>query len=224
MSFSEELIQENAALWEKILEHPFLKALGEGTLPPERFRFYLTQDYLFLVEYCRVLALAAAKSQDLETMGGFSKLLHATLNVEMSIHRSYAARFGLREEDFRSAELAPAAMAYTRHLLTVAYSGSIGGIAAALLPCQWSYWEIGTQLAKRPAANHPLYGDWVRAYASQEFGDLARWIRDLVDRLSEGLPDRELNRLRTHFLTGCRYEYAFWTMADREESWPGIGN
>jgi len=222
MSFSEQLLQENTPLWKTILEHPFLKSLGDGTLPPERFRFYLTQDYLFLVEYCRVLALAAAKSQDLETMRGFSNLLNATLNVEMSIHRSYAARFGLREEDFASAELAPTAMAYTRHLLTVAYSGNIGEIAAALLPCQWSYWEIGTQLAKRPAAHHPLYGDWVRAYASKEFGDLARWIRNLVDRLSAGLPDRELDRLRTHFLTGCRYEHAFWSMADGGEFWPNF--
>lgn len=223
MSFTDQLIRENAPLWRGILEHPFLQALAEGTLPAERFRFYLTQDYLFLVDYCRVLALAAAKSRDLETMTGFSGLLHSTLTVEMSVHRSYAARFGLKEEDFAAAEPAPAALAYTRHLLSVAYSGGVGEIVAALLPCQWSYREIAERLARRPAATHPLYGDWVNAYASPEYRDLARWVRDLVDRHAEGLPARELAPLRTHFTTGCRYEIAFWSMADRAESWPKPG-
>lgn len=223
MSFSEQLFQENASLWEKILNHPFLGNLGEGSLPPERFRFYLTQDYLFLVDYCRVLALATAKSRDLDTMGGFVKLLHGTLQVEMSIHRRYAARFGLQEGDLSSAERAPATMAYTRHLLAVAYGGNTGEIAAALLPCQWSYWEIAGRLRQRPAATHPLYGDWVNTYGSAEYRDLARWIRNLVDHHAEGLPNRELEPLRAHFLAGCRYEIAFWTMAEHEEAWPISG-
>lgn len=36
-------------VWREYTEHEFVKKLGDGTLEPERFRWYLIQDYLFLV-------------------------------------------------------------------------------------------------------------------------------------------------------------------------------
>jgi thiaminase/transcriptional activator TenA len=44
------------------LEHPFVQGIGDGTLGPDRFRYYLKQDYLFLIEYARTLALACARA------------------------------------------------------------------------------------------------------------------------------------------------------------------
>jgi len=37
--------------------------IGEGTLGLERFKFWLRQDYVFLIDYARLLALAAARSR-----------------------------------------------------------------------------------------------------------------------------------------------------------------
>jgi thiaminase len=56
----------------------------------------------------------------------------------------------LREnQQFATHRIAPAPVThgYTRHLLTVAYGGSIADIVAAVLPCQLGYEEIGTALA-----------------------------------------------------------------------------
>lgn len=36
-------------LWTKYTQHPFVMAIGNGTLPPESFKNYIIQDYLFLV-------------------------------------------------------------------------------------------------------------------------------------------------------------------------------
>ena len=35
--------------WKQYTEHAFVQQLGDGTLPTENFRYYLIQDYLFLV-------------------------------------------------------------------------------------------------------------------------------------------------------------------------------
>ena len=47
---------------------PLVRGIAEGTLGLERFTFWLRQDYVFLIEYARLLALAAARSPHLETM------------------------------------------------------------------------------------------------------------------------------------------------------------
>src|SRR5581483_6148648 len=104
-------------IWAASAAHPFLRGIGDGSLPVDRFQFYIAQDYVFLVEYSRFLALAVAKAEDTETMGRLAGLLHSTLNVEMALHRSYCARFGITPEALAATEPAPVTHAYTRHLL-----------------------------------------------------------------------------------------------------------
>src|SRR6202140_3841728 len=79
-------------------------------------------------------------------------------------------RGAITEADLEATAPAPITHAYTRHLLTVAYSGSIADIVAAVLPCQLGYAEIGTALARegRSGANS-TYAEWIRTYSSQEF-------------------------------------------------------
>ena len=91
MSFAAHLRRLAKPIWAAELEHPFVTGLGDGSLPVERFRFYLAQDYLFLLAYCQVFALAVARAPDEATMSHFTRLLDATLHTEMDLHRDYAA-------------------------------------------------------------------------------------------------------------------------------------
>ncbi|MBW8005497.1 MAG: thiaminase II [candidate division NC10 bacterium] len=221
MSFSELLWKKAEPIWQKTLHHPFVQGIGDGTLEVDKFKFYIRQDYIFLVEYSRVLALAAAKGSDLATMGKFAELLHATLNTEMALHRGYAEKFGIGRNELEQTKPAPTAVAYTRHLLGVAALGSLSEIVASLLPCQWGYCEIGSTLAKQgEPKNQPLYGEWIRTYASPEFAALAQWIRALLDSLGESAGAPERARMEECFLLSARYEHAFWDMSWRLEAWP----
>ncbi len=42
-----------------ILAHQFVTGVGDGTLPVEKFKHYVTQDYVYLIDYSRALALAS---------------------------------------------------------------------------------------------------------------------------------------------------------------------
>ncbi len=220
MSFASHLRRLAEPIWSAELEHPFVSGLGDGSLPVERFRFYLAQDYVFLLAYCKVFALATAASHDEATMRRFAGLLDATLNTEMDLHRDYAGRFGLSAEEMEATEPAPTCHAYTRHLLYTAKAGTLADIAAAILPCMWGYFEIGSTLKARGLPDaQPLYHPWIEMYASEEFGQLAEECRGLLDTLVEGYPSRELKRLEPIFLTSSRYEHAFWEMAWTQEAW-----
>lgn len=85
----------------------FVRGIGDGTLSLERFKFWLRQDYVFLIEYARLLALAAARSPGLETITRFATLLKETVDTDMSLHRGYAAEFGIGTEDLEPESPAP---------------------------------------------------------------------------------------------------------------------
>jgi len=115
--FTERLHGKAAAIWEAQHQHPFVRGISDGTLTLDRFQFWLRQDYVFLIEYSRLLALAAARSPDLETMVRFATLLKETVDTEMHLHRSYAAEFDISPKDLEQEPPAPVTRAYTDFLL-----------------------------------------------------------------------------------------------------------
>ena len=220
MSFAENIELKSLPIRRAILSHPFITGVGDGTLPVENFQHYVKQDYVYLIDYARVLALASARAPDLETMGWFAGLLDETLNSEMDLHRRYCAEFGVTRQELESTEAAPTTVAYTSYLLKVAYQGSFAQLVASLLPCQWGYWEIGDHLAKRGEPKHaPLYCRWIQMYSSAEFADLARALRSLADRIAEESAPGQMGAMEEAYLTSLRFERRFWDMAQNLEVW-----
>jgi thiaminase/transcriptional activator TenA len=218
---SERLLANTQAIQAQILAHPFVQGIGSGTLPVEPFKYYVRQDYLYLVEYSRALALGVARAHDLPVMELFAELVHATLHVEMDLHRGYCERLDISRADLEATSISPTTHAYTRHLLSVAYSGTIAELMASLLPCQWGYWEIGQHLAGRGLPPHqPLYAEWIEMYSGPEYAELAQRLRHTFDQVAESCSPVELSRMAGIFTTSARYEYAFWDAAYRMEQWP----
>ncbi len=220
MSFAEDIEGKALPIRQAILAHPFIAGVGDGTLPVEKFKYYVMQDYVYLVDYARLLALAAARAPGLETMGWFAGLLDETLNTEMDLHRGYCAEFGITRQELEATQPAPTTIAYTSFLLKVAHQGSFGELVASLLPCQWGYWEIGDHLARRGEPKHaPLYCRWIQMYSSTGFAELARAVRSLADRVAEGAGPGQMAAMGEAYLTSLRFEYRFWDMAYSLEGW-----
>ncbi|MGH8014056.1 MAG: thiaminase II [Candidatus Binataceae bacterium] len=218
--FSAELRAMARPIWQRELSHPFVRGIGDGTLAMERFRFYLRQDYIFLIEYCRVFALSAAKARELETIRVFSRLMHETLYGEMELHRDFCQRLGIASEELERTQPAPTTHAYTRHLLNVAWSGTLAEILSALMPCQLGYAEIGAELARVHDWERSSYAEWIRTYSSAEFVAGAERLRLMLDEMTAGWPAAALKPLAEHFMLSTRYEYLFWEMAWTQSNWP----
>lgn len=103
--------------WDRYTRHAFVRRLADGTLPEACFRHYLTQDYLFLIHFARAYALAAYKSERLEDMRKATAALSAILDLEMDLHVSYCAGWGLSREQMADTPEAPETLAYTRFVL-----------------------------------------------------------------------------------------------------------
>src|SRR6056297_621852 len=206
MRATDELSTIGDPIWEAILEHPMVTQLGEGTLDEAPFRYWVRQDYVYLIEYARVFAHGAAMAPDLERMGTFAELLDSTINTEMDLHRSYAEQFGISEAELEATEPSPTTRAYTDFLVRIAATGTFGDLVAALLPCMWGFNETAKRLGTDGMPDDERYAEWIRTYAGEEFSELTRWCKDLMDDVAADASASDREQYRDRFVTSARYE------------------
>ncbi len=220
MSFTQLLFEETRYTWEKEKIHPFIAGIGNSTLPLKMFRYYMRQDYVFLIDFCRTISLAVVKANKLEDMGWFAKLLNETINTEMSLHVNFSKEFNISEEELKNTEPSPTTHAYTNHLIQTAFTGGVGEIASSILPCSWGYSEIGRMLSySSPSIGQPLYSQWVEMYSSDEFRQLADWLITFIDNVALTSGKVEIDLMKKAFVLSTKYEYMFWDAAYKMETW-----
>jgi len=227
MRFSEEAWAGTALLRAAIHRLPFNTELAAGTLGPARFRFYITQDAIYLGEYARVLALAAAKAPDTDSGRFFSDAAGEAIAVEQALHGRYLAEFGVDPASIAGAEPAPDCLAYTSFLLATAHQQPWEVLVAAVLPCFWIYWDVAGAITRDAAQNadgENRYRAWIDTYADPRFGEAVQTVIDIADRAAESATAATRTAMLAAFRRCALYEYLFWEGAYHQRRWPKIGS
>jgi thiaminase/transcriptional activator TenA len=211
--FSATLWKKAEPMYRKSVEHPFLKGLADGTLPKEKFKFYMVQDALYLRAYAKALSVLAAKAPREEWALFLNKGAIECLEVEAALHGTWFTK-----EELTRAEMAPTNLAYTNHLIATIHQGSFAEGMAAVLPCYWIYWEVGKEL-KAKGSKDAAYQKWIDQYAGDGYGASVRKAIEIMNGAAEGLGRSERSKLERHYVLSSRYEYLFWDHAWREEKW-----
>jgi len=55
-AFHRNIWESITDIYQAIIQHPFNEELAQGTLPREKFAFYMQQDALYLADFARALA------------------------------------------------------------------------------------------------------------------------------------------------------------------------
>ncbi len=215
MTAVERMLAGTRELWDSYLRHPFVRGLADGSLDEEKFRFYMVQDYIYLIDYARVFALGVAKARDADVMRVFAAYVHQILDGEMDIHRGYMKRLGIAPEDAQRALPALDNLSYTSYMLRVAYDEGPAEIMAAILSCALSYEHIARRMLEQnpAAAEHPFYGEWVRGYADEGYHEANEALIALTEKLTESCSEAQLEHLEEIFRICSEYEMRFWDMA-----------
>ena len=222
-SLTERLRDGCARDWERLHTHPFVRGLANATLPAEAFRFYIEQNLQYLREYARAMALGASRAAVVATMRIFAADLAAVVDVAIPQNEELLSRtLELGARDRGGADgMAPATLAYTSFLVATAARGSTLEIMAAILPCTWSYGEIGSRLVGE-VVEHPVYTDWIRFFGNADYAQIvAKMRRDFEERAAEA-DERTTHRLAFLFDASVRLEREFWDMGHRLEHWPDV--
>ena len=200
----------------------FNRELAAGTLSRERFQHYIVQDALYLGQFSRALALAAARAPDAPTLEAFARSALGAVAVERELHAHYLGAFGVEPAALATAEPAPDCLAYTSFLLATAYHEPWEVLVAALLPCFWIYWDVGCAIAATAAADNP-YRAWIDTYADPAFGTAVETIVDTADSAADAAGELARGRMLAAFIRAMQYEWLFWDGAYHRRGWPSAG-
>jgi thiaminase/transcriptional activator TenA len=199
VSLAATLWQANADWAEKILAHPFVQGLGDGSLPMPSFKGYIAQDAYFLDAFARAYAFCLAHGTTREDLFGFSELIASVLE-ELKLHKSYTEKLQVSLDDVTPL---PATRAYVEFLLHTARQGQLGETIAAMTPCMRLYAFLGQALAQKAVA--PAYADWVKTYADPGFEALAVRLEALLDQHAVDSPV-----VRANYRCAMELEYGFF--------------
>ena len=78
-------------------------------------------------------------------------------------------------------------------MMEVSYNGDVLDVLIAILSCAWSYQVIGEHHANIPnATQHPIYGEWIKGYSSEQYRKDTQELIDLTDKLGEGISQKRI--------------------------------
>jgi len=219
LGLSDELRAGVGPLWEKVISHPFVNEMADGSLDPARFTIYFDQDYLFLRDWSILLSLATAKASDFDAARELVGFLHLGLGGEEGLFQEAFRERGLTRQEVKDLPYLPTTQNYSGYLRTQAYEGTFTEVIATLLAVEWPYldWAVNAEQAGKKPGNH-YYQTWIDIHTSPGMSGFVSWLRSVVDE-SDPNPDQR-KKLQEIFKDVLRYEYQFFDMAYHGESWP----
>ena len=218
MSITRHLREKHSAIRERVVSHPFVTEMGDGTLPPEKFRRYFLQDYVFVVDLVSMVANGIAKAPTFEAANVLNKFFAGIINPENDLFMRAFDEFGVTEEEYSHASALPTTQALGDFLVRTGLEGSFDDIATILYVTEGTYLDWGIRLieaGKKP--DNPIYREWIELHGPAVRGNLVEWLGSYLD--SADFAGSE-DRIERTFLTALQYEYLFWEMAYNGEEWP----
>ncbi|WP_099159259.1 thiaminase II [Virgibacillus ndiopensis] len=221
MTFTDNLRKENDDVFQEIFNHSFVQGIGKGNVPKEALAHYIKADYEYLNAFMYIYGIAISKSDNRDDIQYFNSQIDFVLNSEIHPHNNFCEHIGVSYEELQGYPLPPTADHYVKHMMYHAHMGRLGEIVGALLPCPWTYLEIGKELMNsyKPTIDHPFY-NWITFYADERVENTTLQMRKRLDNFAANASKEEQEQIKIAFRKSCQLELAFWEMAYTCEKWP----
>jgi thiaminase/transcriptional activator TenA len=219
MTLTQELRHQYHDLWHRMVTHPFVVEMGDGTLPVAKFRAYFLQDYVFVHDLVAMTSMGLAKAPTFLAANQLHQFLAGILNPENDLFVRAFTELGVAAEAYAAASASPVTQAFGDFMVRTGLEGSFEDIVTVLYVTEGTYLDWGTRLleaGKRPS--NAVYREWIDIHGPQALGAFVAWLGQHLDsaELRSQLP-----RIDKIFHTALRYEYLFWEAAYHGNAhWP----
>lgn len=195
--------------WYEYTNHKFLSDLVNNKLPYKNFKNYLVQDYVFLQQFLKILALSVYKSNNFDEINRSINFIKG-IDHEIKLHISYCKKWKIPLKSLNNIVVEKANSDYTDHVLKVGKNGDNLDIFSCLSVCIIGYGEIGFNLSKIKNWKKSKYSSWIQMYSSKEYQRVAKNNIEYLDILLKNNKGRKFNTLKKNFKKSTILERNFW--------------
>ncbi|WP_159500608.1 transcriptional regulator [Microbacterium sp. 18062] len=211
MTRSSSLLERCAAALALAADHPLLRAMSDGTVPPAVFARYLVLEEGFVDTAARLVEVVAVAETDAAAARRLAET-RADLEGAQRAHLA-AARAGTA-----SVLGAPPAAhdVLSRHTLALADAHGAPAVTVCLAAAETLYARWCAAAAARDAIRPAALQGWIDLHATARFAEQAAFWRSLVDRIPEDeVGDAELDAWFAGMLAA---ENAFHAAAEADDA------
>ncbi|NMG06859.1 TenA family transcriptional regulator [Brasilonema sp. UFV-L1] len=197
-----QLLQNYTQAWHEATVHPFLEGCKLGTIRPQQFNTWLVQDYLFVIDFTRmvgrVLAIAPPHHFDVILTG------LAALKDELNWFKEKAAQRQLNLDT-------------AKQQTCISYCEYMHTLAAMPYPVQaTAFWAIelaynqGWQL---PGVMPKPYTEFADRWGNAGFTEYVKLLEHQADEVLQTASESIHHQAEEAFLRVAKFEKYFWQMA-----------
>ncbi|KAG0668233.1 hypothetical protein C6P45_004886 [Maudiozyma exigua] len=172
--------------WDSYVNHDFVRQIADGTLDLNKFKFFIEQDYSYLVDYGRVHCIAGSKSPKLEDMEEELVIVGRIRNEMRQHEKRLKEIFGVSDDSyFEQIERGPALNNYSRYFNDIAKRGTWQELVAALTPCMMGYGAAAMKYKENVSAEKGgLYDEWIDIYSCANYEDGMKIGSELLNHIN----------------------------------------
>lgn len=216
------LVEQNRVVWDRMYDNSFVAAVVASTLEPERFRFFTSQDVLYLKEFARVYALGAAQTTSPDVLRHCAEHLLEVVNDEIPmnerLHAGIDPLCSRLEDPEQRSTMAAVTQGYASWLFSTCFGGGVETTVIATLPCSLSYGFIGIEQYSDTIDND-VYREWLSFFYSDAYRETMHYAAEAAEQALASKSAAERDALSQIFANACRWETEFWDMAAAEKFW-----
>lgn len=210
---SEELRDANLEDWHCATRHAFCAELADGSLPFDKMRKYLVQDYQFIDNFFKLAASAIHHAPSLSDRLPLAQFMGVLAGPENTYFQRSFDALDVGEDERRGPNLEPPTRAFQDLMLKASKSGNYGAMVAVLCVAEWSYLEWATPF-NPPKADLPFYfSEWINLHAGEYFESVVEHLRSQLDAAFDEANEAGREMIADYFAEAVRLERAFFDMS-----------
>jgi formylaminopyrimidine deformylase / aminopyrimidine aminohydrolase len=197
-----QLLQNHSQVWQEATVHPFLDRCKSGTIERQQFNTWLVQDYLFVVEFTRLVAriLAVAPAHHFDVLLGGLIALKDELNW-------FKEKASDRQLNLNT-EKQPTCTEYCNYMESLA-AMPYAVQATTLWAIELAY-NQGWQL---PGEMPDPYNEFANRWGNPGFTEYVKLLEQQADEVLQAASEAVDKQAEEAFLNVAFLEKDFWQMA-----------
>lgn len=210
---SEILRDANLEDWHRATRHVFCAELADGTLPLDKMRNYLAQDYQFIDNFFRLAASAIHHAPSLPDRLPLAQFMGVLAGPENTYFQRSFDALDVAILERSNPDLKTPTKAFQDLMLKASKSGNYGAMVAVLCVAEWSYLEWATPFASYKEDLPFYYSEWIDLHVGEYFESMVEHLRSQVDVAYEAADIEGRKIISGYFAEAVRLERDFFDMS-----------